>query len=74
MGHALMRVAVAAALAAGVAPAFAAADPPAPAARIKAETRYCILRHKAGAATTERFCKTRSQWIRQDGVDPARHR
>lgn len=72
MGHALMRAAAAAALATVVAAPALASDPPKRVA--KAETRYCIHRAKAGAATTERYCKTRSQWIRQDGVDPARFR
>jgi hypothetical protein len=69
-----LAIAVVAALAVA-SPAFAS-DPPnrdATAERGKAESRYCIHRHKAGAARMEKYCKTRKQWIRQDGVDPARH-
>jgi hypothetical protein len=54
-----------------------ASDPPehtARADRVKKENRYCIHRHKAGAAAMEKYCKTRKQWIRQDGVDPSRRR
>jgi hypothetical protein len=71
--RALATAAVAALALAG--PAFAS-DPPnraAKAERGKTESRYCIHRHKAGAARMEKYCKTRKQWIRQDGVDPALH-
>lgn len=71
-----LATAAAAALALGsAAPAAAASDPPAvKAKRVKQETRYCVRRAVAGAPHTEKRCKTRDQWVRQDGWDPIRHR
>ncbi len=69
----MIALAAAATLAAAAIVPAAASEGATTAKRVK-ETRYCVHRHKAGAAPMEKYCKTRAQWLRQDGVDPAKHR
>lgn len=80
--NAIGRVAAAAAIAAIVtvgmpSAVFAApaADPvstpakPQPPAK---PTRYCVVEQVTGSNIERKTCKTREQWIKQDGYDPTR--
>lgn len=66
----------AAALVAGASvPAFAAEDKPAPTIEkpVAKANRYCVTQVTTGTMLRKaRVCKTRDQWIAQDGVDPLR--
>ena len=60
-----------------IAPA-AASDPPARSVKAPAktagsgkQTRYCVKRNQAGAGATEKHCKVRARWIRENHFDPA---
>ena len=69
--------AFAAAIALVATPAFAASnDPSAPAPKAeraapKMSTRYCIRETRVGSLIPSQTCKTRGEWIEQDGIDPA---
>ncbi|MDF7775738.1 hypothetical protein P1X14_10815 [Sphingomonas sp. AOB5] len=73
-------VAAAVALVLGsVAPATAASRDPVPvrssqdeatAPTAKKSNRYCITTDQVGSRLQRRLCKTRDQWISEDGFDP----
>jgi hypothetical protein len=76
--NAIGRVAAAAAIAAIVTigmPSAVFADPVAapakPAAQAK-PTRYCVVDHLTGSRIAHKTCKTREQWIKEDGFDPTK--
>lgn len=68
----------AAALAVGATSASASIDPskaPAPAAKTSvaksaATTKYCVVDSFTGSRVPRKFCRTRDEWIAQQGIDP----
>jgi hypothetical protein len=65
----LIAAAVAASMSGGIAGAKENTAPPVN--REQAPQRYCIVQAVTGSIrATQKVCKTREQWMQEDGIDP----